>query len=276
LRGSIYFLRWSGMDGRYFRVAYRRLLYGDQGVPDQVKEIVEDFCYAHIGNPFGVSGLFFANDTENKVRAKYQSAIANPAFSMKRDKGSIPAAKAHSESQPTSIETKPCRTSKLKAKPTRLGIGCAGSGRRKTQHIQGPVYSEKRAFFCSELVAAAYRAAGVLRSNVSEGSFTPGSFAATSCPWLRNGVRMGKLHTVVFSKNDLSCWPNRGIFSKHAAWSPGKAMLERRIQVQRVTSMPSSSVSSQVQPSIETPTPSSTTPRSQPQRPHCLKNSALD
>eukprot|EP00466_Bigelowiella_natans_P013354 jgi/Bigna1/75408/fgenesh1_pg.34_\ len=65
-----------------------------------------------------------------------------------------------------------------------------------------------RSFFCSELVAAAYRAVGILKCNVAEGSFTPGSFAAESCDsWLRPCAQMSKVLSVRFSRESLESWP---------------------------------------------------------------------
>jgi hypothetical protein len=56
---------------------------------------------------------------------------------------------------------------------------------------------KERTFFCSELVAAAYKTVGLLKEGVSEVSFFPRSFASDSCPWLVGGASLGPLTTII-------------------------------------------------------------------------------
>lgn len=59
-----------------------------------------------------------------------------------------------------------------------------------------PRHPELRTFFCSELVAAALNRAGLLRADISEGSFVPRSFAASNPSWLADGASLSPIAKV--------------------------------------------------------------------------------
>ena len=60
---------------------------------------------------------------------------------------------------------------------------------------------ETRTFFCSELVAAAYKAVGLLRGDLPSTTYTPGDFADNEVTLLQ-GATLGRQERVVFVKSD--------------------------------------------------------------------------
>uniref|UniRef100_A0A7S3YJI2 Uncharacterized protein n=1 Tax=Lotharella globosa TaxID=91324 RepID=A0A7S3YJI2_9EUKA len=176
--GITEFIRdWS--EGRYFRVAYRKLL---GGLHDSSRKALEDFCSSHIGSPFGISGFFFANDFTVTPPSSPDALSSKPAqSSFSRDRTRKPLGSEESNSR--------------RKKLTR---------RRRKDHSTGRrPWDSRRAFFCSELVAAAYRSAGVLKRECSEGSFTPGKFASKSCPWLAESFQLGPVMQIVLKVNKI-------------------------------------------------------------------------
>eukprot|EP00455_Lapot_gusevi_P048857 TRINITY_DN6820_c0_g1_i7.p2 TRINITY_DN6820_c0_g1~~TRINITY_DN6820_c0_g1_i7.p2 ORF type:complete len:108 (+),score=30.14 TRINITY_DN6820_c0_g1_i7:55-378(+) len=61
------------------------------------------------------------------------------------------------------------------------------------------ISSNDRTFFCSELVARAYKSMGLLRESLSSGAYLPGSFSARSNLVLLNGAQLSDEYEIEFN-----------------------------------------------------------------------------
>lgn len=71
--------------------------------------------------------------------------------------------------------------------------------RKKCTTDFGETVDEKRNFFCSELVASAYKLMGLLPRKVSSTQYWPGSFAARRGLRLQGGAMLGEETLIDFS-----------------------------------------------------------------------------
>ncbi len=71
--------------------------------------------------------------------------------------------------------------------------------KKKCKTDYGEEVDEKRNFFCSELVASAFKLMGLLPTNVSSTQYWPGSFAARRGLKLLGGASFGEETLIDFS-----------------------------------------------------------------------------